>query len=106
MKSEDKPADDASRALAILEGKPVAKPAEAAPSKYVVQVAALASQEKVDELQGKLRDAGIKSYTQKVPTPTGERIRVRVGPFGNKEEAEKARAKLGKLGLNGSLVPA
>lgn len=109
-----KPADDAARALAILEGKPVAKPAaEKAPEKaadsdgkFVVQVAALATQEKVDELQAKLRDAGIRSYTQKVSSAGGERIRVRVGPFGSREEAEKTRAKLQKLGLGGSLVPA
>ncbi len=99
-------AEDAARALAILEGKPAAKPQEAGSGKFVVQVAALATQDKVDELQGKLKEAGIHSYTQKVPTPTGERIRVRVGPFGSKEDAEKARAKLSKLGLGGSLVPA
>ncbi|NVD98496.1 SPOR domain-containing protein [Massilia sp. BJB1822] len=90
------------RALAILEGKPAA--AESA-SKYVIQVAALAAQDKVDELQGKLSAAGIKSYSQKVNTANGERTRVRVGPFASKEEAEKVRAKLSKMGLNGSLVP-
>ncbi len=91
--------------MAILEGKAAAKPAEAAGQKFVLQVAALATQDKVDELQEKLRGAGIKSYTQKVPTQAGERTRVRVGPFSSKEEAEKVRAKLGKLGLSGSLVP-
>ncbi|MBB3118971.1 DedD protein [Massilia violacea] len=90
------------RALAILEGKPAAADSG---SKYVIQVAALAAQDKVDELQGKLRDAGIKSYSQKVNTANGERTRVRVGPFASKEEAEKVRAKLSKMGLNGSLVP-
>lgn len=119
-KPEPKPAkpaqsaDDAARALAILEGKPTAKPvAEKAPEKaadsdgrFVVQVAALATQEKVDELQAKLSSAGIRSYTQKVSSAGGERIRVRVGPFGSREEAEKTRAKLQKLGLGGSLVPA
>ncbi len=90
------------RALAILEGKPAA--AESS-SKYVIQVAALAAQDKVDELQSKLSAAGIKSYSQKVNTASGERTRVRVGPFANKEEAEKVRAKLSKMGLSGSLVP-
>ncbi|WFR78501.1 SPOR domain-containing protein [Janthinobacterium rivuli] len=119
-KPEPKPAkpaqsaDDAARALAILEGKPQDKPQEkvqdkahdAGSGKFVVQVAALATQDKVDELQDKLREAGIKSYTQKVSSPAGERIRVRVGPFGSREDAEKTRAKLQKLGLGGSLVPA
>jgi len=92
-------ANDDARALAILEGKPADN------QKYVLQVAALAAQDKVDELQGKLKEAGIKSFTQKVPTAQGERTRIRVGPFNSKEEAEKVRAKLTKLGLNGSLVP-
>lgn len=103
-REEAKSTDDAARAMAILEGKP-AKPAEAAGQKYVLQVAALSAQDKVDELQEKLRGAGIKSFTQKVPTQSGERTRVRVGPFSSKEEAEKVRAKLAKMGLNGSLVP-
>ena len=120
VKPEAKPAkpaqsaDDAARAMAILEGKALDKPQEkaqdkahdAGSGKFVVQVAALATQDKVDELQDKLREAGIKSYTQKVSSPAGERIRVRVGPFGSREDAEKTRAKLQKLGLGGSLVPA
>jgi DedD protein len=102
-----KASGDAARAQAILEGKPAAPATPAAASgKYVVQVAALANQEKIDELQAKLKEAGIKFYTQKVPTQAGERTRIRVGPFASKEEAEKMRAKLVKAGLGGSLVPA
>lgn len=102
-KPAEKPrADDSARALAILEDKPVAKPekVEGPAPKFVVQVAALASQEKVNELQGRLRAAGISSFTQK----SGELIRVRVGPY-NKEEAEKVRAKLAGIGLSGTMVP-
>lgn len=102
-KAESKP-DDAARAMAILEGKAAAKPAEAeGASRYVIQVAALSAKDKVDELQGKLQAAGIKSFTQK--SPSGELTRVKVGPFGSREEAEKAKAKLQKIGLSGSLVP-
>jgi DedD protein len=100
---------DTARALAILEGKAAdkpAKPADAGSGKFVIQVAALATQDKVDELQQKLTQAGIHSYTQRTPTAAGERIRVRVGPFGSREEAEKVRAKLSRIGLGGSLVPA
>jgi DedD protein len=116
-----KPAEshDDARAEAILRGGKdidAAKPAtdkkadkseksDKTAGKFAVQVAALASLERVTELQGKLSDAGFKSYTQKVPTTSGDRIRVRVGPFSTKDEADSARAKLGKLGLNGTLVP-
>ncbi len=99
-------ADDAARAKALLEGKPDPKTVDKKPGKFVIQVAALATKEKVNELQARLKDAGIKSYTQKVATESGDRTRIRVGPFASKEEAEKVRAKIVKLGLNGTLVPA
>ncbi|WP_314444857.1 SPOR domain-containing protein [Massilia timonae] len=95
------PKDDAARAMAILEGKPAEPQKAQGPApRFVVQVAALASQEKVTELQERLRGAGIASFTQK----SGELIRVRIGPF-SKEEAEKVRAKLGGIGLSGTMVP-
>jgi DedD protein len=95
------PKDDAARAMAILEGKPAEPQKAQGPApRFVVQVAALASQEKVTELQERLRGAGIASFTQK----SGELIRVRIGPF-SKEEAEKTRAKLGGIGLSGTMVP-
>ena len=99
--------DEASRAKAILEGRPEAKPeAKKDSGRFVVQVAALATQDKVDELQDKLRSAGIASFTQKVSTDGGSRTRIRVGPFSSKEEADRVRAKLSKIGLAGTLVPA
>lgn len=108
-KSEDKPAKphDDVRALAILEGKAAEKAekdrqADAAGSqKFVLQVAAMSSQEKAAEVQARLRGAGINSYTQK----TGELIKVKIGPL-NKEDAEKMRAKLSHIGLSGFMTPA
>ena len=104
-KSTDKPQDDNARALAILEGKAAdkAKAGDAATPKFVVQVAALGSQEKVDELQEKLSAAGIRAHTHKVSTPSGDRIQVRVGPF-SREDADRMRARLDKAGLGGSMV--
>ena len=99
-KAEKHPrADDSARAMAILEGKPPEK-AEGPAPRYVVQAAALGSQEKAAELQSRLRAAGISSFTQK----SGELVRVRVGPF-SKEEAEKVRAKLSGMGLSPTMLP-
>lgn len=102
--AEAKPAaapskSDDARALAILEGKGAAPAAEGG-QKFVLQVAALSDQGKADELRAKLKNAGISSFTQK--TPSGI-TRVRVGPFGSKEEAEKVKAKLTSMGLDGRL---
>ncbi|HVL74663.1 MAG TPA: SPOR domain-containing protein, partial [Noviherbaspirillum sp.] len=98
--------DDGARALALLEGRADPRTTEKKAEKFVIQVAALASQEKVNELQGRLAGAGIKSFTQKVATESGERTRVRVGPFASRDEAEKMRERIVKMGLNGTLVPA
>ena len=59
-----------------------------------------------DDLLGKLKAGGLKPYTEKVATQAGDRTRIRVGPFASKEEADKARAKILKLGLNATLLPA
>ena len=107
-KLEDKPVKprDDVRALAILEGKGADKaekdkqPADAGSQKFVVQVAALSSQEKAAELQAKLHGAGINSHTEKA----GELIKVKIGPL-PKDEAEKVRAKLGRIGLSGFMTP-
>lgn len=94
--------DDAARALAILEGKG----ADAAGPKFMINVVALATPERIVEAQEKLKAAGFKPSTQKVPTEAGERTRVRVGPFG-KDEAEKVRVRLGRMGFNAvAVVPA
>ena len=78
---------------------------DAKPAHLMVQVAALASKEKVAELQGKLKAAGIVSHTETIATDSGARIRVRIGPFGSHQDADKARARLSAMGLGGTVVP-
>lgn len=102
--------NEAARAASIPDGQNAAKLEDAKNlkekkgGKVVLQVAALASQQKAGELQTKLASAGINSHTQKVATKSGERIRIRVGPYATSEEADKVRAKLSSLGLNGKVV--
>lgn len=96
---------DGARALALLEGRAAPAAEMAGSEKFVVQVAALVSVQKVNELRDKLKRAGIESFTQQVATQSGTATRIRVGPFSSREEAEKMRARIVKLGLNGSLVP-
>lgn len=105
-KAEPKPAESEARARALLEGRADPASEKKDSGKYVIQVAALAAKDKVNELQSKLKSAGIQSYTQTVSTASGERTRIRVGPFANRDEAEKVRARIVNLGLNGTLVPA
>lgn len=120
VKSEAKPeakptpkpaADEAAKALAILEGKepPAAKPAtipstDATVARFVVQVGAFAENEKAREARLKVERAGLKTYVHVAETPNGKRIRVRAGPFTTRAEAEKAAAKIKTLDLPAAIL--
>jgi DedD protein len=52
----------------------------------------------------KLERAGLKTYTQVAETKDGKRIRVRVGPFATKAEAEQAASKIKTLDLPASIL--
>ena len=73
--------------------------------KFVIQVAAVSSQEKAKELQDRLQKAGIASYAQKVALTDGtERIRIRIGPLSDRKEVHSTCVRLAKLKLSCTLV--
>src|SRR5450830_1605700 len=82
--------DEAAKARAILEGKAPEKKVDASEGRFVVQVGAFADATRAREVRLKLEHAGLKTYTHVAKTKDGDRIRVRVGPFGTKGEADKA----------------
>ena len=113
VKPEPKPAkpaanDDAARAAALLNG--TAAPAAAkssaseAEGRFVVQVGAFADVAKAREARLKVEKTGLKTYTQVAETKDGKRIRVRVGPFATKAEADKAAAKIKALDLPAAIL--
>lgn len=81
-----------------------AKPAAAAAGRFVVQVGAFAELAKAHEARVKLEKAGLKTYTQVVEAKEGKRIRVRVGPFETKADADKAAQKIKKLDLPAAIL--
>lgn len=98
---------------------PVAKPAPKASDKVagdaddkpatgneriVVQVGAFAEAERAREARLKLERAGLKTYTHVAETSQGKRIRVRMGPFATRAEADKAAARAKALGLPAALL--
>ena len=95
--------DESARAQALLEGKPVKTGAEA-PGRFVVQVGAFSDNAKAREARRKLERAGLKTYAQSVETKDGKRIRVRVGPFANRSEADKAADKVKGLDLPAAIL--
>jgi DedD protein len=97
-------ADDSSKAQALLDGKELAKKADASAGRFVVQVGAFADVARAREARLKLEHAGLKTYTQVAETKDGSRIRVRVGPFADKAEADKAAQKIKKLDLPATVL--
>lgn len=92
-------------AVAAAQGKEapaVAK--DPAATRYVVQVGAYAEDAKVREVRAKLEKAGLKTYTQQADSKEGKRTRVRMGPYTDKAEAEKALAKAKGLQLQATLL--
>jgi len=92
-------ADDASKAQALLDGRDPETKVEAHEGRYVVQVGAFADANRAREVRLKVEKAGLKTYTHVAETKDGRRIRVRVGPFAAKAEADKAAEKIKKLDL-------
>ena len=95
------PSHDAARAQALLEGKPAeTKPAAAKDgARYIVQVGAFVDAAAARETRSKVEKLGLKTYTQVADTAAGQRIRVRVGPFASRDEADRAMAKAKAAGV-------
>lgn len=94
---------DADRARALLEGKTATPPAAVA-ERLVVQVGAFSEEAGARSVRQKLETAGLKTYTHVAETSDGRRIRVRLGPFNNRAEAEKAAARVKALGLSAAVL--
>lgn len=102
--SEPKPAapSEAARAAALLEGKTPA--AATAAQRVVVQVGAFADEARAREVRQKLERAGLKTYTHVAQTAEGRRIRVRLGPYDSRAEAEKVATRVKALGLSAAIL--
>jgi len=64
--------------------------ASLAPKSYAVQLGVFTDIDNAKQLQSKLAEHGIPSHTE---------TRVQIGPFKSREEADRAREKLKKLGI-------
>ena len=95
---------DSTRAPALAEGKPTQAAASEAEGRFIVQVGAFADVGKAREARLKVEKAGLKTYTQVAETKDGRRIRVRVGPFANRSEADKAASRIKGLALQASIL--
>ena len=72
--------------------------------RFIVQVGAFADAAKAKETRLKVERAGLTTYIHVAETPEGKRTRVRVGPFSNRADAEKAAAKIRGLDLPAAIL--
>ena len=128
-KAEAPKADDGARARALLEGQgtgnseagkstavAAAPPkADATPKsesnkpdpaggRFVVQVGAYGEASSARDMRQRVDKLGLKSYTQTAEVDGAKRIRVRVGPFSSREDAEKAAGTLKAAGLPAAVM--
>ena len=102
-KPETTKADAAKADKPKADAKESAKPADGQ-ERIIVQVGAFADAQRAREVRLKLERAGLKTYTHVAETAEGKRIRVRLGPFSTRAEAEKAAAKAKSLGLQAAIL--
>lgn len=76
---------------------PAAKAAEPAAKGYTVQLGVFSNPANALQLQERLAQNGIKSYTE---------TKLHVGPFQSKAEADQALTKIRALGISAVVVPA
>ena len=89
---------EGNRVRSPLDGKPLV--ASMQPGRFVVQVGAFVNAGAARETRLKAERLGLKTYMQVASTSAGSRVRVRLGPFGDRAEAERALAKAKGAGLS------
>ena len=95
---------EASVATPATSADPVPAADKTEAPRFVVQVGAYSDEAKVREVRIKIEKAGLKTYTQVAETKEGKRVRVRLGPFASRDEAEKAVAKLKPLNFQAQIL--
>lgn len=104
-KPSPKPATEAQRTEPLSGSGEVASPkkpetAASDSGRFVVQVGAFGDMPAARGTRQKVEKLGMKSFIQEVETSAGKRIRVRVGPFTSRAEADKVAGRLKGQGLS------
>lgn len=99
VRAENANDSEEARVRAILEGTP-ASASVANVQRYFVQVGAFGDRNKAVTLSENLGAQGFQAYSEQAGAVT----RVRVGPFLNRQEAERTISKLKSLGMDGVIT--
>ena len=95
-KAPEKPAEKA--------GAKDSTPADRKPGQHVVQVIAVRDPATAKQMYDKAKSLKFPVYTEKIDVTNGAVIRVRVGPYATKQQAESARAKLAQAGFEAKVL--
>ena len=83
--------------------KPSAE-AERKPGQSVIQVIAVRDAAVAKQMYERAKSLKFPAYTEKIDVTNGVVIRVRVGPYATKQQAEAARAKLAQAGFEAKVL--
>ncbi|MFZ9495222.1 MAG: SPOR domain-containing protein [Burkholderiaceae bacterium] len=72
--------------------------------RFVVQAGSFTDLDAVRDTRAKLERLGLKTYTQAAVVDGVTRVRVRVGPFATRQEAQDVQNKIKAAGLTASLL--
>lgn len=72
--------------------------------KYTIQVASYKDAAKAQSVVNHLKTIGVRVSIEKVATDQGQMIRIRVGPYADKKDAQAALKKMHAHGMGGTLV--
>jgi DedD protein len=79
-------------------------PKDADARNFVVQLGAFSEASRASDRHAQLVKAGIRAYTEVIKTPTGDKTRVRAGPFPTRQAAEQANEQVKALGITEGIV--
>ena len=86
------------------ESSPRIEAAEDKAQRFIVQAGAFSENSAAREVRVKVEKLGLKTFVQVAETADGKRIRVRVGPFGSRDEAEKVLARVKAAGISAAVL--
>ncbi len=78
--------------------------AASSPGGYVVQIGAFSNRKGANSQLDRAKKLGFKPYAEPYETKKGEWVRVRVGPYVSRDQAEEARARLRRSGIETTLI--
>lgn len=97
--------DKGEEVLAVLEDRKPGAKAPAAAGRFIVQIGAFSSEERVKNWQVKLNEQKVASYIEnKIGKDGGKLYLLRSGPYADKAQAEAADKKIRRVGLTPKII--